>query len=308
MSNKQLARLAAVLVLALALWGVVALTRHAGRDVADGLPLPKIDTAAVDTIAITSGGDSALLVRRPDGHWRVNGFPAATANVDRLLRALNDTLNWSELAAEQRSSQAAMGVTADSGRHVRVVAGGSAGLDLITGHSTSDYAGVYARPAGDSVVYALHGPLTAAMNHPLDDWRDKTIASVPPDSVRRVEVTHGRRTYALVRSGTSWRLASGKAADSAAVQRLLGQFHPVSATGFAKPAQADSANFERPTARVRLFGTGRSPLADVLFDSASANVLVRADTGTTVYLMGSWMLDQVAPAERTLEASTPRVE
>ncbi|MGH7688836.1 MAG: DUF4340 domain-containing protein, partial [Gemmatimonadaceae bacterium] len=245
MSNRQLGRLVGALVIALVLWGGFAFARHTRSDRVEGFALPKLDTAAVDTIAFTQHGDSAVLVRRGSGGWRVNGFPAATANVDQLLRALDDTSNWSELAAEQPSSQAAMGVSADSGRRVRVVAKGGAGLHLVTGHSTSAYAGVYVRPVGENAVYALHGPLAQALNRGLGDWRDKTIVSLPPDSVQRVEVTHGRQAFVLVRAGKTWKLDSGAPADSMAVQRLLTEFHPTMAMGFASPPVADSANFTR---------------------------------------------------------------
>lgn len=307
MSNKQLARLVGALVVVLILWGGFALARRTRRDQADGLTLPKLDTAAVDTIAFMQHGDSAVLVRHGSAGWRVNGSPASSSNVDELLRALDDTSNWSELAAEQPGSQAAMGVTADSGRQVRVEVQGGAGLRLITGHSTSDYSGMYVRPMGGNAVYALHGPLAGALNRELGDWRDKTIASIPPDSVQRVEVTRGRHAYALVRAGKTWKLATGALADSAGVARLLAEFHPATAMGFAQPPVADSANFVRPTARVRLFGAGTLPLADLRFDSTATNLLVRADTGSTVYLMENWDLKQLAPDEQTLKASTPKV-
>ncbi len=308
MSNKQLVRLAGVLVVALALWGGFAFARHARRDTADGLVLPKVDTAAVDTIAFTQRGDSAVLVRHAAGVWRVNGFPAAAVPVEQLLRALVDTSNWSEMAAERRSSQPAMGVAADSGRHVRVAVKGGRGLRLVTGRSTSDAAGMYVRRAGDSVTYALHGPLAQSLAHGIGDWRDKTIASIPPDSVQRVEVTHGRDAYTLRRKGKGWALATGAAADSNAVQRLLGQLHPAIAMGFATAAVADSAHFARPTARVRVFGAGASPLVTLLFDSTSAHVLVRADTGTTVYTVEDWTLHEMAPTAKSLKVSTPKVE
>ncbi|MDE3152189.1 MAG: DUF4340 domain-containing protein [Gemmatimonadota bacterium] len=306
MTNKQLARLAGALAVALVLWGAFAFARRAGADHAAGFRLPAIDTAAVDTIAISKGADTALLARQPDGHWRVNGFAAAESNVDQLLRALRDTSNRSELAADRRSSDAAMGVSADSGRRVRVVVKGGTGLDLIAGHNTNDYLGVYVRPAGDSAVYALRGSLPSAMDRPLDDWRDKTVADVPPDSVQRVEVTRGRVTYALVRTGKRWHLATGAAADSGAVARLLAQYHPASAIGFAKGAQADSANFTRPTARVRVFTGGPNPAVDVAFDSTKDDLYARTQRGGTVYLLENWTLTQMAPTARSVEAATPK--
>ncbi len=306
MSSKQLIRLAGVLVVALVLWGVFAFARHQGTDRAEGFAMPKIDTAAVDTMAFIKGKDSSVVVREADGQWRVDGYPAAPSMVNQVLRALVDTTNWSELAAQRTASQAAMGVTADSGRLVRVVARTGPGLDLIAGHNTSDFVGVFVRPVKDSDVYALHGPLTQTFDHTLTDWRNKTVASVVPDSVSRVEVRRGRRSYALIRSGKQWRLASGAKGDSTSVGTLLTHFHPLSAIGFADAGQLDSLHFDRPTATVRIYTAGPKPLVSLLMDSTNSGVWVRPDTGKTVYLLDDWVLAELAPKEKTLLASTPK--
>lgn len=299
MSAKQLKQLAGVLVAAVALWVVLALTHRSPGDAPVGLALPKIDTAAVDTIALVQGHDSAIVTRAGTA-WRVNGHPAAMATVQQMLAALVDTTNRSDLASESRSSHTALGVAAGSGKVVRVVASHGPGLDLIAGHNSSDYRGRYVRLASDSAVYDLSGPLAQAIGHALSDWRDRTIVSVPPDSVQRIVLDHGRTSLTLARSGKAWKLASGATADSGAVAQWLGHFHPMSASGFATAAQADSARFAHPTARVRLFGAGKTPLADVAFDSTASRVWVRADTGRSVYAVESWTLSDVAPPLSTL--------
>lgn len=303
MNAKQLKQLAGVLVAVVALWAVLALTHHSSGDSTVGLTLPKIDTAAVDTIAIVRGHDSAIVTRAPGAAWLVDGHPAAKATVQQMLAALVDSTNRSDLAAESRSSHAALGVAAGSGQTVRVVASHGPGLDLIAGHNTSDYHGRYVRLASDSAVYALDGPLAQAIGHALSDWRDRTIVSIAPDSVQRIVLDHGRTSLTLTRSGTAWKLASGTTADSAAMAQWLGHFHPLSASGFATTAQADSAHFGHPTARVRLFGTGTAPLADVAFDSTATRVWVRADTGRAVYAVESWTLSDVVPPLSTLVPS-----
>jgi hypothetical protein len=197
-----------------------------------------------------------------------------------------------------------LGVSSDGGRRVRIVAARGAGLDLVTGHHTGDYRGRYVRLASDSAVYALHGPLAQALAHAIPDWRDRTIVSIAPRSVQRIELDHGRSTVTVTRSGTRWMLASGAPADSAAVQQWLGHFHPMSASGFASAAQADSAHFAHPTARVRLFGAAKRPLADLRFDSTASRVWVRADSGSTVYALETWMLSDVAPPPSTLSPAS----
>ena len=300
MSGRQLARLAGALVLVLVLWGVLSLTRHARTDRPVGLALPRVDTAAVDTIAFTTPTDSAIVTRGAGARWLVNGFPAATSHVQQLLRALDDTTNRSELAAESRSARAALGVTADGGQRVRVVARGRTVLELITGHHTTDAEGIYARQPFDSAVFALHGPLSQALGRAIGNWRDRTIVSVAPDSVQRAVLRRAGRSYAVVRSGSAWKVAPSGAADSQAVRQWLARFDPASATGFATAAQADSARFAHPTARVQLVDAAGHPLASLVFDSTKSALWARADTTRTVYRLDPWMLGQLVPAERTL--------
>jgi hypothetical protein len=306
MSSKQLMRLVVALVVALGLWAGFAFTRHARTDHDAGLSLARIDTSAVDTMAFVTGTDSIVAVRGPAGAWRVNGHPASTSMVNQALAALVDTANWSELAAQSRASQAAMGVSADSGQRVHITASRGPGLDLVTGHQTSDYSGIFVRRPADSAVYALHGPLSQAVGHSLSDWRDRTVTTVVPDSVARIEIEHRGAHYALIRSGTTWRLADGATADSAAVAQLLQRFHPLMATGFATAAQADSLHFGHPVARVRLYAGSASPVSALAFDSTNANVWVRADTGQTVYTLDTWTLGGLVPSEQSLRAGAAK--
>lgn len=306
MSAKQLTRLVVALVVALGLWGAFAFARRSHTDRDTGFALPTIDTSAVDTMAFLAGPDSIVAVRRPDAGWRVNGHPAATSMVDQALAALVDTSDWSELAAHSTASEAAMGVSADSGQRVRIAVKGGRGLDLVTGHHTGDGTGVFIRRPSDSAVYALHGPLSQAVGHTLTDWRDKTVVSVLPDSIRRVEIEHRGTHYALVRAGRDWRLTSGAVADSQAVAQLLGRFHPLSATGFATRAQADSLHFSHPVARVTMYAGRAAPVVDLAFDSTNAYAWARADSGATVYEIESWRLDELVPAEKTLRKGTTK--
>jgi hypothetical protein len=307
MSPRQLTRLALALAVVLVAWGVLALIRRPVNDRVVTLALPAVDTARVDTVAITQGGDTALLARGADHRWRVNGQPAAPTNVAQLLAALADTSNHTAMVAENASAQASLGVSADSGRRVRVVEGGRAVLDWTTGHQTGDYTGMYVRPTAGDAVYALHGTLAGAFGHALDAWRDKTIVALAAPGVQRMEVTRGGHMYSLIHGPAGWTLGAGGAVDSAAAARMVQQLNPLSGQAVATAAQAAAANFGRPTARLRVFGPAGAPLADVLFDSTKTGIWARADTGQTVFQVGPWVLNNVAPTERALRKGTPQV-
>jgi Domain of unknown function (DUF4340) len=305
MSSRQLVRMAGVLAAAIILWGILAITRRAPSDAVKTLTLPKIDTAAVDTVVLTKRTDTARLVRATHTQWRVNGYPAATDGIAALLRGLADTTGWSEQVAESRASEGRFGVSADSGQDVRVTAHGRTVLDVVTGGRTSDYTGVYVRPAGQDAVYAVHGALADGVTRSITDWRDKHIVSVSPDSVATIAVERGSRSYTLRRDSHGWHFANGGPADSSAVASLLAEYRDLTAVGFATPAQADTANFTRAPRHARLTRANGTTLASLEFDSTAAHVWARADTGGAVFQLTSWTLGQLTPADSTLKAKTP---
>ena len=119
------------------------------------------------------------------------------------------------------------------GGRIRIVRGDSTVADLVQGHRGPGLEGGYFRLAKDSAVYLVSGNLAQALEPTSDELRDKRIAGVSADSVARIEVTRGRRSYALLREGSAWTLAPGGRADSAAVAELLSSFGQVEAAGFA---------------------------------------------------------------------------
>lgn len=299
MTPRQLGLIAAVLAALLLLWGAAALIRNRGAGADDGFPLGTIGRTEVDTVRIARPGDSTTLIRRDSATWTVNGHPASAEAVNDLLDALADSTRRSELVAERAASHAGLGV--DTGGTVVTLAGRDTSVDLVVGQRSADLDGGYMRLAGDSSVWLVRGGLAAALGRQTDEWRDKRIGGAAPDSVAAIELTRGRRTYALKRQERRWTVG-GRPADSTAVQQLLEAFRRVEAGGFATPAQADSARFGPAERRARLLGADGAPIFAVEFDSMAGGFWARADTGGVVYRMESWTVDRLTPAESDLRA------
>lgn len=300
MSAKQLLRLAAVLGIALLVWGAAALARRSEGRREFGAFLPKIDTAAIDTLAVIKSKDTAVIARAGKG-WRVNGHPVDTSVVNLLLRTLADTGTSTELVAQRASSHAQLGLTSESGRRIRAVGrGGKVIADFIMGKPASQFGGVYVRRANGPEAYAFRGALADALPRSGEEFRDHRIATVPVDSVGTIEVQRGSRSYALTRGTGGWTFASGMAADSAGVANMLSYYRKVNAIGFGTPAQEDSLHFDTPKWRARLLGRGGAPLLGLVFDSITSGVWVRHDSGGTVFRLDSWTTRQIVPADTVL--------
>jgi hypothetical protein len=303
MSPRQLARLALVLGALLLLWGAAALARRreSAAPAGDRFTLPRISRTDVDTVRIARKGDTTLLIRRDSSDWRVNGHPASSTVVADFFAALADTAEPAELVAQQPASQEGLGVDSATGTHVTIEGRGKRLLDLFAGHQTPDLEGGYIRPAGEPATWLLRGRLAELAGRGTDEWRDRHVAGVPIDSVQALEITRGKKSYAIRKSDKGWRLEpAGLAPDSSAMASLLAAYREVQAEGFASPAQADSARFGRPDRSARLLRRNGSPLLALAFDSTASGFWVKADTPGTVFRMESWSADRLTPADSTL--------
>jgi hypothetical protein len=302
MNRQLLTRLTQVLGALVVLWALFALLRVIRQDRPRGLALPAVDTASVDTVSLVRGADSIILARQA-GVWRVNGFPASPDAISALLAGLADSATSTELVAESESSHLRLGVSADSGRRLRVVSGSRTVLDVITGNRMSGgfNAGVLIRRDGDNDVYSLRGSLANALDRDADGWRDRRIVVLEPDSLGLIEVRRGPRGFTLRRADSVWTFAAGGArADSAAVANLLYSYRAITASAFATKAQEDSINFARGRGRLRLATRAGTQLANLVFDSTASGVWVRNDSGGAVYRIDTWTWNSIAPAESTL--------
>src|SRR5207244_11255394 len=90
------------------------------------------------------------------------------------------------------------------------------------------------RPQGDPQVYLGGGTLAGLAERHADDWRDKRIAALDPDSITSLDVERGKDRYTLKREALTWTL-NGGTTDSAAVRRYLERLKSISAAGFATP-------------------------------------------------------------------------
>jgi len=307
MTAKQLARIAMMLGALLLLWGGASLARRgsSGPSESDRFALLPVASDSADSVIIARPADTTRLVRRDSATWMVNGHPASQTAIQELFAALADTARRTELVAGRSASHSAMGVDSAKGARVRIVRGDSTVADLVQGNRGPGLDGGYFRAAGDSAVYLVGGNLAQVLERSSDEWRDRRIAGVAADSVARIEVSRGRRSYSVRRDGAGWALESGPA-DSAAIAALLADYRQVEAAGFATKAQADSARFSRPDRKAALLRADGGALVTLAFDSTANGFWVKADGDSTVYRVDTWFADRLAPADSALRMGERR--
>ncbi len=298
MTPRQLKRVAAVLAVALLLWGLAEVLSGSGDELGGDFSLPSLNREDVDTVTIYRTSDTIVLVKRSATEWTVNGRPAAPDAVESLFKALSES-SVAELAATNRASHSRMGIDSASGKRVRLVKGDRVLAELMVGNRGPGYQGAYVRNARADEVYLVRGDLANVVERYVDEWRDKRIADIDPDSVQEIRVERGSRRYTVRRSERGWELQGGAEADTAEVRRMLDEYRNLRAGGFPTAAQEDSVDFSRPDRRVVLIGKG-GPLLELLFDSLGYNWWARKGDGETIYRIDSWRMNQLVPSDSVL--------
>jgi uncharacterized protein DUF4340 len=301
MSPGQLRAVALGLAALLLVWLTTELLSKRSDRLTGSLELPPIAEAGADRVTITHGVDTVVLAKSAASTWTVNGYAASPQAVTDVFAALGDSTP-AELAAENPSSFARLGVDSAGGRWIRVTGGGRTLVELITGANGPAFGTVYVRKPGDTRVYLWRGRTLPEPTRRVDDWRDKRVAAVEPDSVRAVEIARGKERYTLERGDRNWTVTGRGPADSAAVAQLLERYRSLTAVGFATPKQADSLKALRPYRRATLRGPAGRVLLALAFDSAASGTWVyRPDApAPTRYRIEPWTVDQLTPAGQTL--------
>ena len=297
MTPRQLRQIAIALVVVVFLWGLSEILTRGNDSLKGDFKLPAVTAADVDTVRLVRPTDSVVLAKLNDDKWSVNGFNASGDAVTALFDALAKS-SVSELAAQSAASHGRMGVDSIKGKRFTFSRGGTVVDSLVVGERGPGFTGAYVRRPGQDDVYLVRGELANLADRLLDDWRDRQIVTLEPDSVQELRVERRRGGYTLKRADGAWRIG-GAAADSAAVRRMLEQWRNLSAAGFATKEQADSADFRRPDRAVTVRGHS-GPIAELALDSAAYWWWVKKPGSDVVYRLESWRLDQLMPADSTL--------
>lgn len=221
MSERALKGVLALVALVLLGYGAVTFVdRFAGGGPEDPVSrfLRGVRPESVRNLRIAAPAETLRFVRRSGG-WEVNGYPADSSAVSRLLEMM-ETAEVDALVSRNPRNHPAMGVTADSARALTVEPTSGEGRLLYVGRRGPVSRSAFARVEGADEVYLLRGFRRDALTRDLDRWRDKTLVRVDSSEVGSVGFRRDERRYRLVRAEAGWEV-DGAPADSGAVVSLL---------------------------------------------------------------------------------------
>jgi len=297
MSPVALKRLIVALGILVFGWVAAEMLRGGSNDGTVELSMPDISPENTDSIVVDRESGRVALVRVGDSEWTVNGYRAGFSGISELFAAFGGALHG-QLAAQNPETHSNFEIGDAAARRVRVYQSDSAVADLLIGKRSGDR--VYVRRPDENEVYSVRSALGSLAMRQINDWRDRVIVALEPDSVAEFEVTRDAKRYSLRRSADAW-IVDGAPADTAAVGRLLNQYRALNATGFPNDSQQVDIDFSAPERVIRLGVFGGS-WTELRFDSTSAGFWVQRLGDSTAYRLDQYRVNQLVPLDTSLVA------
>lgn len=170
---------------------------------------------------------------------------------------------------------------------------------LVVGDVGPRYGTTYVRVPGKDDVYLAEGNLRTGMaSRAVTEWRNERVARVDTASVRRIEVTGGNSSYALVRSDSAWSVKGAAKADADVVGSLLSQLSDLRADALL--GKVDSVAPLPEFASVTVLGAAADTLAVLHFGRGSGDHWARARGDSVTYRVPGLKVDEVAPPKSAL--------
>ncbi|HEX9659859.1 MAG TPA: DUF4340 domain-containing protein [Rhodothermales bacterium] len=267
------------------------------------LPDVAVDSDRVSRIDVSSGGEHIRVDRLDSGEWRLSSpvqADADTAAVMRFLRQIGDMQLESIVSSNPEGFSR---FQVDSTGSEMTLEWGDRRLELIVGKMGPDFQSRYVRIDGDDRVMLANG--VPSLSAKVDQWRDKTLWSMPVEAITSVSVTADDVTYGLSRTDGGWRLSSGagdSAVDSVEVADFLDRVSTIKVDGFYTALTIDSV-LANVTHQLRVEFAGGA--AETLFMSKRQNdVAAFREGGADVLKLFTYNLTNLTTSFDGLAAST----
>jgi uncharacterized protein DUF4340 len=266
----------------------------------------KVKTA--DRIEVATANDSSVVVKQGDG-WVVasqNSFPADTAAVGNLLRALENARS-AGVVSNNPENRSRFQVDA-SGVRVKVLAQNATIAEFTLGKMGADFTTSYVLPAGSNEVQVVRGLNRNLVWRP-QGMRDRTIFKFDVANLKQVTAETPEGGWELVKTDTTWSVRKRGEENIHPADKTLAGTMVQSLSDFSADAFLDNASdtvrtgLDHPDYRytLRFMDGTESSMAVGRENDRNQYYAQRPDRPTAVYLLSEWRLTNVKKTVEELE-------
>jgi len=174
---------------------------------------------AADVTQLTIAQKTPVMLKKADGKWQITQPAPYSADQEAVAGVLSTLsgLNADRVVEDKASDRKQYGLDPPA------VEVDIAGKQLLLGDETPAGGNVYAALAGDPRVFTIASYSKTSLDKSLNDLRDKSLLTLSPDKVSRVEVLKKPEEIEFDRTKDGWQILKPKpsTADSFAVNDLV---------------------------------------------------------------------------------------
>ncbi len=187
--------------------------------------------ASVVELEVRSGGE-VFGFKKEGGVWKMDRpvrWKADGGLIEQLIGRLKETVLENPITDKEERYKD-YGVDG-GGDYVKVVSAGGREYTLYKGRRGPKFSLVYVRSKDDPFVYLVKSSFADSLPTKRDDFRDKTILSIPEDEIREIRWEAGGKSFAVTRRDDGW-YAGERKLQAEEVSPYVARVTKMSAIGF----------------------------------------------------------------------------
>ena len=190
-----------------------------------------MDSLFVDKIEIKTSALSLLLEKR-GGEWFVAqpvSYKADQTTVGQFIHQIKN-IEIKNIVSSKPEKHTVFQVD-QNGTQVTAYEKNAEKAAFVVGKMTESYSESYVRKLNSNDVYLVEGISNYTVNRPVKDWRDKTILTLPKESIKDMHFQYGDTTWSITWSDSSWVVGKDKA-NPPVVESILSSISNLQADDF----------------------------------------------------------------------------
>ena len=164
-----------------------------------------VDSSTVTKLDIQRPG-KAVTLENVGGTWMVTSpvrYKANLSSVTALISSLSK-FKVGTLVSSNPDKQSTFQVDSASATRLTATDRSGKSLALLVGKTGPSYSEVYFRVPTSNDVYVGDGLSPWTLNLDVKDWRDRTIFSVPQDSIKGLDIAYKNNVHVYRKAGPTW--------------------------------------------------------------------------------------------------------
>jgi hypothetical protein len=253
---------------------------------ADGAQkLVSIDSVAVDKVSIKSTV-SSIVLEKQGGEWFIvepSRYKAEMASLTNLVHTIKE-LEIKSIVSSNPQKQSLFNVDSN-GTLVTVFENVKEKVSFYVGESGSSYAESYVRKKNEQNVLLVNAELNSLFSKSTKEWRDKSILSIPQESIKELTYQYGDTTFTLTQNNGAW-LVGKDSAQSNVVSTVISSLANLKADDFLdtlnNAAKIIMAQISYPNMQVRF-----------AYDKKINKYFIQSSASSQIYVIEPWKAEQL---------------